>query len=134
MQTKKKKRLFIILGILAILLIFISSFILTLGSKMSNYKKFDFSKLDFTAIPDGTYRGSEDASIVKATVEVTVKDHIITNAKIISHQNGKGKPAEVIVDDFVKNNSVAVDTISGATLSSYVLKKAAYNALKNSIK
>lgn len=95
----------------------------------ASYDQFDFSELDLSAVEDGTYTGSEDGFIVKATVEVTVKDHAITKVTILSHQNGQGAPAEVIVDDIVRDNSLNVDVISGATYSSNVIKKAVYNAL-----
>lgn len=116
----------ILLGIIAVAAI---SFNNMLQKSTSAYNHFNYGKLDLTTVEDGTYTGSEDGSIVKATVAVTVKKHIITNVKIISHDTGKGKPAEVIVNDIVKKNSLEVDTISGATYSSNVIKKAVYNAL-----
>ncbi|MDF2611572.1 MAG: uncharacterized protein K0R92_3046, partial [Lachnospiraceae bacterium] len=67
--------------------------------------------------------------IVKASVQVTVLNHAITEVKILSHDNGKGKPAEAITNDIVVNNSLEVDTISGATYSSNVIRMAVYNAL-----
>ena len=82
-----------------------------------------------TSVEDGTYTGSEDGGIVKASVEVIVKNHTITQVTILSHDCGLGKPSEVIVDDIVKNNSLQVDAISGATYSSDVIRMAAYNAL-----
>ena len=66
---------------------------------------------------------------IYAKVEVTVKDKAITNIALIEHMNGKGKPAERIIDDIVKQQSVAVDTVSGATNSSKVIMKAVENAL-----
>jgi len=90
---------------------------------------FDYSSLDLSSALDGTYTGSEDGGIVKASVEVTVKDQVITQVTILTHECGKGKPAEVIVKDIVEQNSLAVDAISGATFSSGVIKMAVYNAL-----
>lgn len=127
------KALKIILVVVVVLIIIIVIGITVTLNKVNkvtaSYGKFDFSGLDLSKVEDGTYTGSEDGFIVKATVEVTVKDHSITNVRILSHQNGKGTPAEVIVDDIVKENTLTVDTISGATYSSNVIKKAVYNAL-----
>jgi uncharacterized protein with FMN-binding domain len=95
----------------------------------STYKDFNFGNIDLTSIEDGTYIGSEDGGIVKASVEVTVKNHAITQVTILSHDCGLGKPAEVIVEDFVESNSLQVDSISGATYSSDVIRMAAYNSL-----
>lgn len=127
----KKKFLFIPVILVAALMIFITTFIFTLTKHISDYRHFDFDSLNLSTVKDGSYIGSEDGSIVKATVKVTVKDHVIKDVEIVSHESGKGKPAEVIVDDIVKKNSLQVDTVSGATFSSYVIKKAVYNALTN---
>lgn len=101
----------------------------TIRKSTSVYNNFDFSSLDLSKVADGTYTGSEDGNLVKAMVEVTVKDHVITEINILSHDNGKGKPAEIIIDDIIENNSLSVDAISGATYSSNVIKVAVYNAL-----
>lgn len=124
------KRILIVLVIL-ITVITIGAFLLfnSMKKSVSTYHNFDFASLDLSTVEDGTYTGSEDGGLVKASVEVTVKDHKITKVTILSHDCGTGKPAEVIVDDIVKNNSLEVDTISGATHSSNVIKVAVYNAL-----
>jgi uncharacterized protein with FMN-binding domain len=101
---------------------------------MKSYDASDYSGLDLTKIGDGTYTGSEDGGLVKVTVDVTVKDHIITDIVIVKHECGMGKPANVIVDDIVDKNTLDVDSISGATMSSNVIKVAIFNALTASIK
>ncbi|MDF2540830.1 MAG: uncharacterized protein K0S47_548 [Herbinix sp.] len=101
----------------------------TTSKKMDTYDAFNYAGLDLASIEDGVYTGSEDAGIVKATVEVTVENHIITKIAILKHDNGKGKPAEVITEDIIQSNSLDVDAISGATFSSNVIKMAVYNAL-----
>ncbi len=98
---------------------------------MKSYESFSFEGLNLSQIEDGVYNGSEDGGIVKASVAVTIENHRIINVRILSHECGKGKPAEVIVDDIVANNSLAVDTISGATYSSNVIRAAVYQALRN---
>jgi uncharacterized protein with FMN-binding domain len=121
--------LIVVVLLIAAIVIGVSVTMNKVSKVTASYEEFDFSNLDLSTVEDGTYTGSEDGFMVKATVEVTVKDHAITNVKIISHQNGQGKPAEVIVNDIVAENSLTVDTISGATFSSNVIKKAVYNAL-----
>jgi uncharacterized protein with FMN-binding domain len=126
----KIKKWVIPLIIAAVLLITAATiFFITMGKYTSAYNNFDFSDIDLSAVADGTYNGSEDGGIVKASVQVTVLNHAITEVKILSHDNGKGKPAEVITNDIVANNSLEVDTISGATYSSNVIRMAVYNAL-----
>ncbi len=100
-----------------------------------NYKKIvseiDIKSVDLSNVHDGTYTGSCDAIFVGAEVEVTVKDKKITDIKLLNHKTEKGKPAEVIVDDVKKKQSLQVDAISGATNSSKVILKAIENALES---
>ena len=124
-----KKILIIIVAVIIVIGIGIAVMINNISGSLAAYQDSDFSGLDLTKVEDGTYTGSEDANIIKVTVEVTVKDHAITNINLLEHKNGQGKPAEVIVDDIVAANSLEVDAISGATYSSQVIKTAVYNAL-----
>jgi uncharacterized protein with FMN-binding domain len=128
-MSKGKRIILIIVVAIVVIAVGIGVMINNISGKLDTYKEYDFSGLDLTQVEDGIYSGSEDAGIIKATVEVMVKNHVITEVKILSHDNGQGKPAEVIVNDIVANNSLAVDAISGATHSSQVIKVAVYNAL-----
>lgn len=128
-MTKFKKGLLITGTVFALLATGIVVLVINLGKTTSAYNNYDFSKLDLTTVEDGTYVGSEDGGIVKASVEVTVLDHVITKVTILSHECGKGKPAEVIVNDIVEANSLQVDAISSATYSSNVIKVAVLNAI-----
>lgn len=129
---KALKGILITFGIL-IFIVIIGAVALFMSMKKtsSTYHDFDFGQLNLSEVEDGTYTGSEDGGIVKASIEVTVKDHAISNVTILSHDCGTGKPAEAIVEDIVANNSLEVDTISGATYSSDVIRVAVYNALSN---
>lgn len=128
-KNRKKGCLIAALSFVAVIVIAVIVVYNMISSKLDSFKDVDFASLDMTTVEDGTYTGSADGSIVKATVEVTVKDHAITGIKIVKHDNGKGKPAEVIVNDIIAKNSLEVDTISGATYSSNVIKTAVLNAL-----
>jgi uncharacterized protein with FMN-binding domain len=90
---------------------------------------FEFQDIDMQKVHDGVFTGEAETTMVKATVEVNVKEHKMTEVKITRHENGKGTPAEGIVSDMVKKNTYEVDAVSGATMSSQVIKKAVYNAL-----
>ena len=82
---------------------------------------------------DGIYNGSYDytSTPVKATVAVTVKNHQIIKIDIIKHKRSPiGKKAEKIIDSIIEHQSLDVDVISGATVSSITLLKAVENALQ----
>lgn len=89
---------------------------------------------DLSKVEDGIYRGKVETMLVKAEVEVSVKNHKIISISIIKHENGKGKPAEAIVDDIVKDNSTDVELIAGATMSSLVIRAAVIDAVNKGIK
>ena len=82
---------------------------------------------------DGTYRGeySLPGSPLKAIVDVDVKNHIMTAIKIIEHNCSPiGRKAEGITDRIISSQSLNVDVISGATLSSKTIKMAIQKALE----
>ena len=86
-------------------------------------------QIDLMKIPDGIYHGTADAVIVKAEVEVTVKDHVIINLNLLEHRNGRGKEGEKVIDLILEKQKVDVDTISGATYSSLIIRDAVQKAL-----
>lgn len=85
--------------------------------------------IDLSNINDGKYTGSCDTGFVGAEVSVTIKDNKIIDITLLNHKNEKGKPAEAILQNVVKAQSLKVDTVSGATNSSKVILKAIENAL-----
>ena len=87
------------------------------------------SNLDISNVPNGVYVGEYDVDFVYAKVEVTVQNGVITNITILEHKNGRGKPAEIVVDRILEEQKIDVDAVSGATNSSIVIKKAVENAL-----
>ena len=93
-------------------------------------KNLTYETIDMQTLMDGQYLGEADAGLVKARVQVTIKDHAIIQIDILEHKNGMGQKAERIVKDMVKDNTCQVDVISGATLSSLTIKSAVSRALK----
>ena len=65
---------------------------------------------------------------------MTVKKERLESIEILRHENGKGKRAEAIVDDMVKNNDSEVELVSGATVSSICIRSAVRNALAQGIR
>lgn len=131
---KKIFRVFIVL-ILFILIIVVSCTAM-MNKEMEKAKNElmlvedpDLSKVEY-----GIYRGKVETMLVKAEVEVSVKNHKIISISIIKHENGKGKPTEAIVDAIVKDNSTDVELIAGATMSSLVIRAAVIDAVNKGIK
>ncbi len=93
-------------------------------------KKIQIAEVKLEDIPDGEYDGTCDVGIIKASVNVRVKNHEIEDIKLVEHINGKGKKGEAVIEEVIKKQSLKVDTISGATNSSKVILKAIENAFE----
>jgi uncharacterized protein with FMN-binding domain len=85
---------------------------------------------DLQRIADGTYRGNSRVGPVRVTLEVVIKNNTISAIDLIRHFNGRGKAAEAIVPRIIEAQSLEVDVISGATVSSRAIQKAVEDALK----
>lgn len=102
-----------------------------MSSVISRNDSLPRGEVDLTQVEDGFYDGSAGNGLVSVDVNVTVADHKLTAIEITRHFEGQGEGAEVIVDDMIEQNSTDVDSISGATMSSEVIKSAVYDALTN---
>lgn len=129
MIKKKRGHWKIITTVIAVLILGMAAFVfLNLPKPLeTNDSAYDLSQLS-----DGTYTGNCDNGIVQVQVDVDVQDHFITDVRIIRHQNGLGSTAEIIADDIVRHQSVEVDAVSGATMSSKTILKAVEKALSGS--
>lgn len=124
---KKRKRLVIIFC--TILTVFVCADLL-LKVYADKVDEIPVSNPDMGNIHDGTYRGEYSVAPVYVKVEVSVADHEITDVRILEHGNGLGGKAEKIADDVVRTQSLDVDAVSGATVSSKCIVKAVENALQ----
>jgi uncharacterized protein with FMN-binding domain len=131
----KKKIILIVGSIIMLFILIIGGLILGVGMKEDRQlKQLEYTDVDMNTVSDGKYTGIAETQMVKVTVEVTVKEHKISDIQITRHDNGMGQPAEVIVDDMIEQNRCDVDAVSGATTSSIVIKTAVHNALMQGIK
>ncbi|MBO4883384.1 MAG: FMN-binding protein [Lachnospiraceae bacterium] len=123
-----KKFSITVVGIIALFVGLILSVIIKQAGEL---KSIDKTPVDISEVPDGVYEGYSETTLVKVRVRVTVADGRIENIEILEHECGRGKPAESIVANMKTGNTVEVDAVSGATVSSEVIKAAVRNALKS---
>jgi len=91
----------------------------------------DITEISLVGIADGTYTGEYmEALATNAKVEVYVENEEIVNLVILAHSNGQGEDAESILEDVLREQSVMVDDVAGATYSSRVIKLAIIDALR----
>ena len=127
----KKRTLAAVLGVLCLLgILWGVRFHGILQRYRASVEALRIQDVDLSKVPDGVYVGSQDAVLVAAEVRVTVADGAIRRIEILRHENGRGKPAEGVLDRVMAAQSLRVDAVSGATSSSKVLLKAVENALR----
>lgn len=82
------------------------------------------NNIDLTKVDSGVYLGNYSHGPVKVKVQIVVKDNIIEEIKILEHENGLGNKAERIVGDIIDKQTLEVDIVSGASVSSKSILKA----------
>lgn len=89
--------------------------------------------INLSSIPDGTFLGDVTLENLTYRVEVTVKDHLITDVEILKIGNSEYEAeARAVIARVLEAQSTDIDTVSGGTISSEALLKAIENALLNS--
>jgi uncharacterized protein with FMN-binding domain len=125
-----KRKLIIIL---IIILVLVAGGFITINIIMSNHERqiddISITDLDLNRIPDGTYIGKHYVFPIDVEVNVTVKNHKITNIELVKHQHGQGEEAEEMANRVLEAQSLMVDAVTGATSSSKVILKAIEKAL-----
>ncbi len=127
-MKKSKKVLLIIFFVVSFLLI---AGKIIVGNMVRNVQNISVSMPDLLNVQDGNYIGEYSITPVHVKVEVSVSNHRITNITILQHDNGLGSTAESIVNDVMEEQSLEIDAVSGATVSSKCILKAVENAIEN---
>lgn len=128
-MKSKIKILFLTLSILIIIgLIGLTAYLKSVHDYKEKVANMNITSINLENISDGTYIGECDVDFIYAKVSVTVQNNRIIDIQLLEHKNGKGQPAEIIINDIIQNQSLEVDVVSGATNSSKVIKKAIENA------
>lgn len=94
-------------------------------------QKLEISTVDLDTASDGEYVGVCQNKILFAVVKVKIQDHKITDVEVIEHKESYMEQARQIAKRVCDEQSLNVDAISGATLTSDTVKKAIENALED---
>ena len=86
--------------------------------------------VDLTTVADGVHIGICQNKILLAVVRVEVKDHKITSIEILQHKASYMKQAQQIADAVCTGQTLNVDAVAGATLTSSTVLKAIETALE----
>lgn len=125
----------------ALLLLLLALALLVLGGMAAMQAQARKSMAELEAVPviplsdvaDGVYEGMQETPLVKVTVSVTVQNHAIAGIQLLRHENGRGAPAEALLEEMVRQDTSEVGVVSGATMSSRVITAAVRNALAKGV-
>lgn len=87
--------------------------------------------VDLSKVQDGTYQGSHPVGVMPYTVEVAVKNHSIKKISIVKAFSGNeySRKGRAILDTVIARQTLDVDVITGATITSKAYLAAARDAL-----
>ena len=128
--SRKKIVMILIMLFLLLASIFGTAYIDRVGEYKRAVKETTIEEVNISDIPDGVYIGAYDVNFIYAKVEVDVSGGKIIDVRILEHRQERGKAAEAVANEIVDEQRIDVDTVSGATNSSIVIKKAVEVALK----
>jgi uncharacterized protein with FMN-binding domain len=126
------KKVFKVFGIifLAIILIFIC-FAVYMNRGQNEVMNTKINNIEMDKVSDGVYTGEFKGYRWSNTVLVTVANHKITNITFAKGQQFRVKEVEdKLIGEVIDNQSLNVDTVTGATISSKAILKAIENAFK----
>lgn len=126
---KKGKLLKVILIITVVLIALISYMSIRYKGMVKTFYSTTINNIDLSKVKDGVYSSSYVNFLIRVDLKVTVKNHKITDIKIIKQSCGKGYEATDTVTKVLKAQSLKVDTVTGATGSSMAILKAIEQAL-----
>ncbi len=140
--SKKKRRGWLIpVGILALLIIAVLGMLIADTPNRREIAEMQIGQVDFSRLNDGTYTGSFTGikgHMRDVTLTVTIANGVVTDVSIPNEAlDDEGNPMELgegvtsvgYLNRAVNAQSLGIDAISGATLTSKTLLKALENAL-----
>ncbi len=92
-------------------------------------------EIQLADLPDGTYRGSAAGLNDDITVEITVDGGQVVAVEVVDHADTPDyfEQAKVVLDAIKSDQSLEVDTVSGATASSRGILNAIKDAMLNGV-
>jgi len=139
-ECSKVKKLFkvlipVALAVIAVVVIGLSIF----NKGMADIKRLSVENIDVSLLKDGNYFGEYENGRWQYHVEVIVRDGEVKEIHVLNTKTG---PFDMemyddvnteLIQRIVQNQSLQVDTVTGATVNSKALLKAVENALKEGI-
>lgn len=139
---KRKGKIRMLITILVVVVIFIAmgaggALIFTSGERREG-RNLPIAAVNFKQLKDGTYIGEYEGGMHKwraNEVQVTVSSGKVTAIKLLKHkENRLPEFTDTLYNRVIQSQSLQVDTISGATITSKAYLKSVENALEKAQK
>ena len=125
-----KKAMKIIAGIGVVIVLLGAGMLFFATRGLEEGKNLVIQDVDLTQIADGTYTGQHEAGRWTNTVQVVVQEGEITDIQLVDGFEQE-KAKEKVYQAILQHQTLDVDVLSGATVSSKAYIKAVENALGN---
>jgi len=126
----KKRVKIAIISLLVLVVPTIIYFTFFSSNGLADLKAVEINVLQLETIEDGTYKGLyEYNDNVYASVEVTILNHEITIIDVIENTSSKADLVIEIPIEIIDAQSLQIDDVTGATISSRIVILAVQNAL-----
>lgn len=125
MKTRNK----LLIGLVGLILVAVLAVYATTVKAGLDARKITIAPIDLSQVADGDYEGSFEVNPVKVKSKVRVSNHRLVKIDILRHDNGLGQKAETILNDILDRQSLEVDVIAGATVSSKCILGSVADAL-----
>lgn len=131
-KKKMKTGLKVFLMLTAVIIVAFASFAIFITSGLKDMEKAEIGPVDISSVPDGVYTGRFEGNRWANTLEVTVQGGKITDIKVLKAQMiSKEGLAEQVFAQVEEKQSLQIDAVSGATVSTKGYLLAIEDALKN---
>jgi uncharacterized protein with FMN-binding domain len=121
----------IILSVLMVFILITVGGVFFLSRGLASGSKLVINDVTLSAIKDGAYNGKYKNGRWTNEVNLTVKDHKITNIDLVNDvMFPKPEVTKELFNNVVKEQNINIDAISGSTITSKAYLKSIENALK----
>ena len=134
----KKTFLLLFLAALVVIAVGVALFMAFMYPRMkeqAELEKLQINEVELADVQHGTYLGDFTFHGFTYEVKVIVLDHEITQIKVLKNiqDDEYAQKAEGVIDNVLTEQSLKVDVITGATITSKALLKAIENALNKGV-
>lgn len=121
----------ILISIIIIFILISGAGLFYLSRGLENGKDLKINNVDLSQVNDGIYSGEYKAGRWSNSVEVTIKNHIITKINVTKDVTFPKKDVtEELMAKVIKSQNTNIDVVSGSTVTCKAYLKSIESALK----